>query len=157
MVIYFGADHRGYKLKELLKGFLVEKGYEIVDLGNEKFDPADDYPDFATRVAEKINHDPENSRGVVICGSGVGVDVVANKYKRVRSALAISSDQIYDARQDDDVNILALAAGFISEDEAKKIIQVFLDVSFNGEERHRRRLEKITDIENKISSGVQQY
>jgi len=147
MVIYFGADHRGFNLKERLKDFLRSEGYEVADMGNARYEESDDYPDFAAKVAKKVSLDTERSRGVLICGSGVGVDVVANKFKNVRSALAISSDQIYSARHDDDVNILSLAADFISEDDAKKLLQVFLATPFSGDERHRRRLDKISAID----------
>ena len=84
MIIYLGADHKGFKLKEYLKNSLKEKGYEIVDLGNDSYDENDDYPDFASAVAQRVSVDYEQSRGILSCGSGVGVDVVANKFKNVR-------------------------------------------------------------------------
>ena len=89
MVIYFGADHRGFDLKAVLKIAAKDAGHNPVDLGNTVFDAKDDYPDFAAKVAEKVSAEPQ-SRGVIICGSGVGVDDVANRFKGVRSALAIS-------------------------------------------------------------------
>ena len=149
MVIYLGADHRGFNLKGVIKDFLQDKGYEVVDVGNSLYDEKDDYPDFAVKVAEKVSRNPEMSRGILLCGSGVGVDVTANKFKNVRSALGITSDQIYDARHDDDVNVLSLAADYMSPEDAKKIVQVFLSTPFSGEERFSRRIEKISQIENK--------
>jgi ribose 5-phosphate isomerase B len=149
MVIYLGADHRGYNLKEAIKDFLHDKGYEVIDVGNNSYDEKDDYPDFAVKVAEKVSLNSETSRGILICGSGVGVDVTANKFKNVRSALGITSDQIYDARHDDDVNVLSLAADYMSPEEAEKIVQVFLSTPFSGEERFSRRIEKISQAENK--------
>lgn len=148
MVIYIGADHRGFNLKERVRIFLRDKGYEVFDVGNEKYDQKDDYPDFAAEVAKKVSAEPESSRGILLCGSGVGMDVAANKYKDVRSALAISTDQIYDARHDDNANILSLAADFTTEEDAMKIVQTFLETPFAGEERFRRRLQKISQIEN---------
>lgn len=147
MTIYLGADHRGFNLKELLKKILHEQGYEVVDLGNTSYDEKDDYPDFAAAVAKKVSLEFDKARGILICASGVGVDVVANKYPGVRSALAISSDQIYDARHDDDVNILSLAADFVDEEGAEKIVKVFLETPFAGEEQYKKRILKISDIE----------
>lgn len=150
MLIYIGADHRGFSLKEFLKKYLQENGYEAVDVGNKKLDPNDDYPDFASKVAKEVSLDPEHSRGIVICGSGVGVDVVANKYPNVRSVLAATPDQAMDSRNDDDTNVLALAANYINESEALKITKIWLQSDFSEEERHRRRLEKIEKIEDSL-------
>lgn len=148
MVIYLGADHRGFELKEILKRYLGDAGYEVVDMGNPQKDDADDYPDFGRRVAEKISRDPLMSRGILICGSGAGMDILANKFRRVRSVLGFSPDQVFDARHDDDVNVLSLAADHLTEEAAKKIVDVFLKTPFGGEERYRRRLDKIADLEN---------
>jgi ribose 5-phosphate isomerase B len=147
MLIYIGADHRGFKLKESLKVYLKESGYEVVDVGNNKYDENDDYPDFASAAARKVSLDPENSRGILICGSGVGMDVAANKYKNIRSALVTTPDQAAISRHDDNANVLSLAADFLTESEAKKILTVWLQTDFSEEERHRRRLEKIEKIE----------
>lgn len=148
MVIYLGADHRGFRLKELLKSYVHNQGYEVFDLGANRYDEKDDYPDFAAIVARKVSVDPELSRGILVCGSGVGVDVAANKFKNVRCALALSTDQIYSARHDDDVNVLALAADYTSDEDAKKIAEIFLATKFGREEKYQRRLGKISDIEN---------
>lgn len=150
MVIYFGADHRGFHLKEALRVFLKEQGYETVDMGNLQYNEEDDYPDFAAAVAKEVGLDPERRRGVLICGSGVGVDVVANKFGNVRSALALSADQAYEARHADNANVLSLAADFISEGEAKKTVQMFLETPFGKDERFRRRLEKANQIETEL-------
>ena len=147
MLIYIGADHRGFKLKESLKIYLKESGYEVIDVGNSKYDENDDYPDFVSLAARKISLDPVNSRGILICGSGVGVDVAANKYKNVRSALAVTPDQAMASRHDDDTNILSLAADFLAEEDAKQIVSVWLQTEFAGDERYRRRLQKIDQIE----------
>ncbi len=155
MIIYIGADHRGFNLKEILKNYLKDSGYTVSDLGDEKYDENDDYPDFAVKVAKKVSADPTGSRGVLICGSGVGVDVVANRFPYIRSGLAISTDQILAARNDDDINVLSLAADFIDEETAKKILSVWLQTSFSGEERFKRRLDKIKEIDNSISQPPQ--
>jgi ribose 5-phosphate isomerase B len=157
MTIYIGADHRGFALKGSIVVALKGDGYEVIDVGAPMLDPVDDYPDFARAVAEKVAAATTLSattgvtevRGIVICGSGIGVDVVANKYKGVRSALAISADQIRVGRQDDDVNVLSLAADFIKPEDALNIVHIFLSTPFKKEERFSRRLEKIVGLENK--------
>lgn len=145
MLIYIGADHRGFKFKEALKIFLKEKGREIVDCGNERYEEDDDYPDFAKAVAEKVAENPDENCGILICRSGVGVDIVANKFKGVRSALVSNPEQARLSRNDDDTNILSLAADFLNENEAKEIAGVWLETPFSGEENHKRRLQKIEE------------
>lgn len=147
MLIYLGSDHRGFRLKERIKSFLKNEAYEIVDKGNVVYDEKDDYPDFAAAVASEVNVDPQNRRGVLICGSGVGVDIVANRFPGVRSALVSSTDQANAARHDDDANILSLAADFVPEDEAEKIVKIFLITPFSGEERYKRRIGKISELQ----------
>lgn len=151
MVIYIGADHRGFNLKESLKNYMKESGYTAVDLGDERYDENDDYVDFSVKVAQKVSGDSFNGKGVLICGSGVGVDVVANRFPGVRSALAISTDQVLKARSDDDVNILSIAADFTDEDTAKKMLSIWLQTPFSGEERYKRRLNKLKELDNPIN------
>lgn len=143
MTIYIASDHRGFKLKEELKKFLEKKEYRVMDVGAHMFNPEDDYPDFAAAAAKKVATDPEGSRGVVICGSGVGVDVVANRFKKIRCVLAFSVKQVIASRHDDDTNMLALAADYLTKRQAKKITEVWLRTGFSGEERHRRRIVKL--------------
>lgn len=150
MVIYFGSDHGGFALKESLKSFVIDQGFEVVDLGNDHYDKDDDYPDFASAVARKVMLGGESARGVVICKSGAGVDFTVNKFPGIRSVLGIVSDQIYDARHDDDVNVLSISSTFTNEEDAKKMLQVFVETSFSGEERHQRRLDKLSQIEDEI-------
>lgn len=150
MNIYLGADHRGFKLKEQIKDFLKQSAYSVFDLGNDHYDQNDDYPDFANLVAQKVSSDPQNSVGILICGSGVGVDVVANKFKRVRSALAFNPDQAFISRNDDNANILSLAADFIEFEDAKRIVNIWLQTPFSGGERHKRRLKKIEILDQGI-------
>lgn len=147
MLIYIGADHRGLQLKEALKKSLKDQGYEVVDVGNDHYDENDDYPDFAKLVARAVSQEPVNRRGILICGSGVGVDIVANKFKGVRSALVNNSDQAYLSRNDNNSNVLSLAADFLNEDDAKKILGTFLQTPFAGEGKFQRRLQKINQIE----------
>lgn len=146
MKIYLGADHRGYQLKEKIARFLFEKGYSFEDMGALSFNPDDDYPVFAEKVASMVASEPEN-RGILICGSGVGVSIVANKFDNIRAGLGISEKQVESSRRDDDINILALAADFTNEAEALKMVLAFLETHFSGEEKHKRRLEDIIRIE----------
>ncbi|RMD57828.1 RpiB/LacA/LacB family sugar-phosphate isomerase [Candidatus Parcubacteria bacterium] len=148
MVIYFGADHRGYDLKEFLKEFVEEQAYEVYDVGNTVYDENDDYPDFAADLARRIKMDPDNSKGILVCGSGVGMCVVANRFPGVRAGIGISPDQVYDARKHDSINVLCLAADFVTKPIAQKMVQTFLSTPFDGEEKHARRLEKISELEN---------
>lgn len=147
MIIYIGADHRGFYLKETLKQALKTAGYEVIDLGNSEADVNDDYPDFAGAVAEKVAGTGSEVRGILICSSGIGVDITANKFPGVRSALPMSVEQIRAGRNDDDVNILSLASDFVTPEDALAIVRAFLGTPFDGEARRVRRLEKIAKIE----------
>jgi ribose 5-phosphate isomerase B len=149
MVIYFGADHGGFELKERLKNFVKGLGYEISDMGNAVMDPADDYPDFAALVAAKVAAEQGNAKGILVCRSGAGVDIVANKFKGVRSVLGVTPDQVYDAVHDDDTNVLSLDSGFLQPEDAEKMVRVFMQTQFGTDERYKRRLDKIKEIEKK--------
>jgi ribose 5-phosphate isomerase B len=151
MVIYIGADHNGFNLKESLKDFIRSKGYEVADLGAASYDETDDYPKFAAAVAKQVSLNPGSSRGILICKSGVGVDIVANKFRRVRSALGAAPDQVFDARHDDDVNVLSLASGFLTDADAQKIVELFIETPFAHEERFVRRIDEISAIEDQGS------
>lgn len=142
MNIYIGADHRGFELKEMLKPWLSGLGHTVTDCGSEKLDPNDDYPDVAFAVAEKTVADAE-SRGIVLCGSGVGVTIAANKVKGARASTGISVDEVVLGRRDDDMNILAISANYTNESMVKSMVEVFLATPFAADERHVRRLDKI--------------
>ncbi|MDP3902253.1 MAG: RpiB/LacA/LacB family sugar-phosphate isomerase [bacterium] len=142
-MLYIGADHRGYKLKEDLKAFLKDSDYDFADLGNNVFDPNDDYTDFAKAVAEKVSQDPQNNKGILICGSGVGVDITANKFHGVRSALADDIETARQSREHDDTNVLSLPADEVDFELAKKIIFAWLQTPFSNGEKYKRRIGKI--------------
>jgi ribose 5-phosphate isomerase B len=152
MIIYIGADHRGFNLKESLKSYLAESGYTVNDMGNTSLVPDDDYPDFASAVAEKVSLNAEESKGIVVCGSGVGVDIVANKFPRIRCSLVMTPDQAYVSRSDDDPNIIAIPAEFMDDATAKAILATWLQTPFSGDDRCVRRLAKIREIEGKARS-----
>jgi ribose 5-phosphate isomerase B len=146
MKVYIGSDHRGFHLKEKIAKWLFDWGYKYEDIGAQKLDPKDDYPKYASEVASLVVED-KNSLGIVLCGSGVGVDVVANKFNGVRAGTGIDSQQIREARADDNINILVIAADHTSDDSAKEMIKVFLETKFDEKTRHKRRLEDIRRIE----------
>ncbi len=142
-MIYIGADHRGYTLKEEIKKFLTEQKYDFEDVGNFKLDPNDDYTDFAKLAGNKVSEKPKENKGILICGSGVGVDITANKFYGVRSVLADDIETAKQSREHDDTNILSLPANEVSLDLAKKIIAVWLETPFSGGEKYKRRIDKM--------------
>lgn len=149
MILYIGADHRGFQLKESVKEFLKESGYTVEDVSADSYDENDDYVDFAKYVGQKVDVDA-TSKGILICGSGVGMDASVNKFINIRGALAFSSEQAMASRTDDDANVLILASDFTDEEAAKRIISVWLQSSFSGEERYKRRIEKLRDLGSSI-------
>ena len=142
MKVFIGADHGGFNLKAKLITWLTEQKYEIVDCGNTKFDPLDDFPDFAFAVADSVAREPD-SRGNVLCRSAGGVTIAANKVKGIRAVTGVNLKEVAHNRGDDDANILAIAGDYTSENEAKELVHAFLMSPFSGQERFVRRLEKI--------------
>jgi RpiB/LacA/LacB family sugar-phosphate isomerase len=138
--IVIGGDHRGYNLKENIKKTLT-KNYEITDIGTSSTDPVD-YPDIAEAIAKKIQAG-EAERGILICGSGVGACVAANKFKGIRAAICHDVFSAHQGVEDDDMNVLCLGGGIVGESLAMEIIESFLNAKFKPEERYIRRLEKV--------------
>lgn len=145
-MIYIGSDHAGYNLKEEIKKYLSELKVDFEDLGAKTLNPQDDYPDFAKSVAEKVAKYPE-SRGIMICGTGLGSCIVANKVKGIRAASVWNEETAKQSREHLDANILCLGGRTQTVKEAKKILRVWMQTEFLGEERHKRRLEKIRGME----------
>ena len=139
--IYIGADHAGFALKQKLVAELQRLGYEPVDVGPKALDPLDDFPDFAKPVAEAVSKG-KAPRGVLTCGSGLGMSYTANRFPHVRAAVAWNSEVAELARKHNDANILVLPARFVSEEEGMDILHTWLDTDFEGG-RHARRVEKI--------------
>jgi len=144
-MVYLGADHRGFNLKNKIVLELREKGWTVTDLST-KYDPDDDYPDISVKLGEKVVL--EKALGVLVCGSGAGVTVSANKVKGVRAALAMNKKQARKIREDDDVNVLCLAADFVNDEDNIEIVTEFLEAIFMTEERFIRRINKIKKYEN---------
>ena len=146
-MIYLACDHRGFRLKEEIKRFLLDQGYQVEDVGALLYDTGDDYPDFAAAAAEKIAASPVEHKGIFLCGSGHGVDIMANKYRGIRAALCWNAGVAKQSREHDDANVLVLPADWLDELAAKEIVSVWLGTSFTGEDRHIRRLKKIEETE----------
>ena len=142
--IAIGADHAGFEEKEKIKATLDELGVEYVDMGTNSADSVD-YPDYAKKVAEAVSKG-EFEQGLLVCGSGTGMAIAANKVKGVRAAVAWSPDIARLARQHNNANVLSLPARFMSENDAAGVVKAWLEADFEGG-RHEKRVEKITDIE----------
>ena len=147
MKVAIGADHRGYRLKEMIAAHLRELGYDVIDVGTDS-EASVDYTDFAIAAAEKVAHG-DADRGVLVCGSGAGMSIAANKVTGIRAALAVSPEGARLARAHNDANVLSLAAWQEDdEDEILAIVESFLDTEFEGG-RHARRVDKIRAYEAK--------
>jgi ribose 5-phosphate isomerase B len=141
--IIIGSDHAGFTLKEVVKQYLAEMGYAVTDAGTDT--PATvDYPDFAAIVAQRVSAG-EFDRGILVCGSGLGMSIVANKFPGVRAALCLDEETARMSRLHNDANILVLAGRRTEDEAAKSIARLWLNTEFEGG-RHQRRLDKISDI-----------
>jgi ribose 5-phosphate isomerase B len=141
-MLYLGADHRGFELKKNIKEYFSLKSIPFVDLGNSELDPDDDFPVFSKKVTEKVLRELE-SKGILICGSGIGMSMAANRFKGIRAGLCLNEDMAFSARNDDDINILILAADFIEKEKSFNIVSKFLETEFSGKERYERRISML--------------
>lgn len=139
-MIYITSDHAGFKLKKELTAHLDKTGVEYKDLGPNEYIEKDDYPDYAHSMCKNIN--PQD-KGIIICNNGVGVSIVCNRYNHIRAALSFNKEHAKTSREDDNTNVLALPAGFISTTDAKEIVDTWLNTNFSQKERHINRIEKI--------------
>ncbi len=145
MKIALGADHAGFPLKQQLRELLEKLGHSVQDLGTDGPQPVD-YPDFARKVADAVVAG-RAERGIVVCGSGVGACVAANKVPGIRAGLSSDTFSARQGVEDDDVNVLCLGARVIGSELAADVVKAFLQARFSGAERHRRRLDKVLAIE----------
>ncbi len=145
MKIYLASDHAGFELKNHLIGFLNTQGYTAIDKGPFSHDPNDDYPDYVSLVAEEILKEPNDTRGIVIGGSGQGEAIAVNRLKGIRAAVYYGGNEkvVKTSREHNNSNILSLGARFLTSEEAEKVVKLWLETAYSEDERHVRRLKKI--------------
>jgi ribose 5-phosphate isomerase B len=147
MKVYLGADHAGYELKNVLREHLTHHGYEVEDVGAKTLDPDDDFPQYAYAVATKVlGDDSDDARGILVCGSGQGIAMAANRVHGIRAAVIWNVAGAKETRQDNDSNVLSLPARMIDQDTALAIVDAWLEEKFSGEERHQRRIQQMEQL-----------
>lgn len=153
-MIYLGADHGGFELKEKLKKWLKEWGHDFDDLGNLELDPDDDYPDFALAVAKEVAQEDdsnkpwkERAKGILVCRSGGGVVIAANKVKGIRAVDVFDAKSARHSREHNDANVIALSGDWMNEETVREAVKVWLETEFSKDERHVRRIGKIIAYE----------
>jgi len=146
MRLVVGSDHAGFALKEEVAEALRRGGHQVLDIGAHTVEPADDYPDFAAAVGRAVT-DGRAERGVLICGSGVGASVAANKLHGVRAAVCHDTYSAHQGVEHDDMNVLVLGSRVVGSALAHELVDAFVVARFSGEERHRRRLEKVRALD----------
>ena len=143
-MLYLGSDHGGFDLKQAIKKYLEENNIEYKDLAKKKIDNADDYPDFALKVAKQVAK--TSGRGILICGTGIGMCITANKVKGIRAALCYDEETAVLSREHNDANVLCLGGRTTHKGKALKIVDVWLNTEFSGVDRHKRRVEKMNRL-----------
>lgn len=149
MKIYLASDHAGFELKNKVKDFLNSLNYEIEDMGDFTPNPTDDFPDFIAKASEKVSNDPL-SRAIVFGKSGAGEEIVANKFKNVRAIIGFNKENVALARKHNDANVLSIGSEFVDSKLAIELVKLFLETPFSQEPRHKRRIEKIQEIEKSV-------
>lgn len=142
MTIFIGADHRGFELKNKVIEYLQDKNIRVEDLGNYQYDKDDDNPDFGQKVAQAVLQNPTDFLGIVICGSGVGVSIAANRFKGIRCVLGFDKNQVVHSRENDHTNVLSLASEYYDVEKAQKLIDAFIDGVPKQEDKYFRRTRK---------------
>ena len=148
MIIAIGADHAGYELKQDVADYLRGLGHTVLDLGADNANTRDDYPDYSEAVGLAVL-DRRADRGIVICGSGVGASVAANKLPGIRAGLCHDTYSAHQGVEHDDMNLLVLGARVIGTEMAHELVRAFIGAEFSGEERHKRRLAKVKALEDR--------
>ena len=151
MRLALSSDHAGYELKRDLAAILGQKGHQVLDLGTHSTAPVD-YPDAAESVAQAL-HKGDADRGIIVCGSGAGVSIAANKFPGIRAAVCHDTYTAHQAVEHDDMNVLCLGARVVGASLAQEIVTAFLGASFSGEARHQRRLDKVLAFEHRFTAG----
>jgi len=142
MKIYLASDHAGFELKEILRVYVEELGYETEDCGALAYDAGDDYPEYIRQAAQKVSNNSQESKAIILGGSGQGEAMVANRYPNVRATVYYggSEEIITLSREHNDANVLSLGARFLSTEDAKHVVKTWLSTAFSNEERHVRRI-----------------
>ena len=149
MKIALAADHNGFELKAIISEVLKKAGHAVLDVGPHSFDPLDDNPDYAKILAKSVS-EKESDRGIMICGSGVGASVAANKVKGVRAAMCHDLYSAHQGVEHDDLNVLCLGSRIIGSEVDRELVITFVNADYTHEERHQRRLEKVLDMEDEF-------
>ncbi|MDC0034826.1 ribose 5-phosphate isomerase B [Chloroflexi bacterium] len=150
MRISVAADHNGYELKNKIAEILKQNGHEVIDIGPHSMDPLDDYPDYAKPLANSVSTGA-TQRGIMVCGSGVGASVAANKVKGVRAAVCHDIYSAHQGVEHDDMNVLCLGSRIVGSEVVQELVSAFISAEYTNEERHARRLGKVIDMENNFS------
>lgn len=146
MRVYVGSDHRGFAIKEVVKKWLKQEGYEVEDVGAYILDPDDDYVDYGIKVAESIEGGEREDRGILLCGSGHGMDILANRFSHVNAILGFNEEVTVQGREHEGANVLVLPANWIDEDQAIGRVKLFLETEENTNERYKRRRARIKNL-----------
>jgi ribose 5-phosphate isomerase B len=147
MKIYIGADHNGYGLKKQLRDYLTRSGYDVEDQGDDHLDPEDDFPQFASQVVMAIKASSDaDPRGILICGSGQGMCMAANRFKGIRASLCDNPIEAKLSRNDDDANVLCLPAKLIEQGQAEQVVMTWLETGFAGAARYKRRIAELDQL-----------
>lgn len=146
MKIFIGADHNGFEMKAALIAALQKSGHDVIDEGDKQKDPADDFPQFASRVVMAMRAEGDKAVGILICGSGQGMCMAANRYKGIRASLVWSEHEAHAARNDDDSNVLCLPARSITNEQAIAIAEAWLRTPFAGASRFKRRIAELDTL-----------
>lgn len=150
MRISVAADHNGYELKNEISEILKRDGHDVIDMGPHSLDLLDDYPDYAKPLAESVSSG-ETERGIMVCGSGVGASVAANKVKGVRAAVCHDIYSAHQGVEHDDMNVLCLGSRIVGTEVVRELVSAFISAEYTNEERHARRLTKVIEMENDFS------
>lgn len=146
-MIYIGADHRGFELKESLKNWLFDNKQDYFDVGAIEEIKTDDYPDYASMAARNVAALPDANKGILLCGSGHGMDIVANKFKGIRAVMGFNKQVAIQSRAHENANVLIIPAQWIKQAEMIEMVDIWLHTNFDEAERNQRRIKKIADIE----------
>ncbi len=147
MKVYLASDHAGFHLKAKVMAHLSKAGFDVEDEGDKTLDPADDYPQFAFAAATKVlGSEDDEARAILLCGSGEGMCIAANRVRGIRAALCWNEDVAHETRNDNDSNVLCLPVRFLTEDQIFGIVDVWLKTPFSKAERHIRRIHEIEDL-----------